>query len=737
MAATADAVLRALERGEPCSRWLLVYDAAGPPEDYRDLLPRCTGMRHVLIVSRDHRWATAAETFAVDVFTRPESAAFLGRRLGKSLTSGDADLLAEGLGDLPIALDQAAVTMDATGLTVDRFLTRLFARVGELLAGDRNLDYPVGLTATTYIALDALREAEPTAYALLRCLSLFSNRYPVPYDLLRVAEQPGSPILSGLPASAPDLARAVEALQRFGLAERDSGAEVIALPPLIAALVRAEMSPAELSAHQHATHLLLAAAAPADPADRRQWPYLGQLAAHVEAANLASCQDAGVRAFALTVLRYLGLSGDPAGSEALARQIVDRWTADSGPGNPDVLTAQLFLSDALRRRGVYAEAANVMTAALTAARRGSGEQAEITLELRRSLGYDLRLRGDFRDALALDRDTLDLHQVAHGWTNPLTLRVATLLGLDLLLCGEYEEAWANLDKAAGRARLAGADQVEALVNARNLLSWARRSGGAYRQAVDISRAAWVSGRASLGAEHRATLRAATGLVISMCRLATPSALEEAASVGTQIADAWRRTAHSDNPDALAALVSLGNVQRERGQLDEARDLAARSYQGYRASFGPDHPVTLGCLGNLALADRLTGNPDAARRHNETALDGHYRRLGVDHACSLAVAVNLASDHADLGESHQARLLGEDALGRARRVLGERHPLTLGCAANLALDLRADGDGDYADRVHATAMSGYLEGLGGGHPDTQAAVERRRIAFDYNPPPLGV
>ena len=104
--------------------------------------------------------------------------------------------------------------------------------------------------------------------------------------------------------------------------------------------------------------------------------------------------------------------------------------------------------------------------------------------------------------------------MAHGWTNPLTLRVATLLGLDLLLCGEYEEAWANLDKAADLALVAGADQVEALVNARNLLSWARRSGGAYRQAVDISRAAWVNGRAGLGAEHRATLRAAPAMAWS-------------------------------------------------------------------------------------------------------------------------------------------------------------------------------------------------------------------------------
>lgn len=104
----ASAVIATLERGQPFSRWLLIFDNADKPEDLKELLPKGPG--HILITSRNHRWheVDVVDTVAVDVFTRPESIEFIRKRVAATISAQDADQLAEELGDLPLALEQAA-----------------------------------------------------------------------------------------------------------------------------------------------------------------------------------------------------------------------------------------------------------------------------------------------------------------------------------------------------------------------------------------------------------------------------------------------------------------------------------------------------------------------------------------------------------------------------------------------------------------------------------------------------
>lgn len=73
------AVLDALRRGDPFSRWLLIFDNADQPEDIMDLIPHGPG--DVLITSRNYRWQSLTDIVPVDVFTRKESRDFLVRRV--------------------------------------------------------------------------------------------------------------------------------------------------------------------------------------------------------------------------------------------------------------------------------------------------------------------------------------------------------------------------------------------------------------------------------------------------------------------------------------------------------------------------------------------------------------------------------------------------------------------------------------------------------------------------------
>lgn len=95
------------------SRWLLVFDNAANPADVTPWLPGGGG--HVLITTRERRWAEVAAPVEVDVLARAESVALLQGRVA-GLADGDAARLADELGGLPLAIAQAAGFMAETGI---------------------------------------------------------------------------------------------------------------------------------------------------------------------------------------------------------------------------------------------------------------------------------------------------------------------------------------------------------------------------------------------------------------------------------------------------------------------------------------------------------------------------------------------------------------------------------------------------------------------------------------------
>ena len=77
----AAATLDALRRGQPYRRWLLIFDNADQPDDFREYIP--VGPGDVLITSRNPEWQASTDTVQVDVFSRDESKEFLSKRAPK------------------------------------------------------------------------------------------------------------------------------------------------------------------------------------------------------------------------------------------------------------------------------------------------------------------------------------------------------------------------------------------------------------------------------------------------------------------------------------------------------------------------------------------------------------------------------------------------------------------------------------------------------------------------------
>ena len=87
-------------------RWLLIFDNATNPTQLEPLLP-ATGSGEVLITSRNSAWHGLADPIAVDLLPRAAAAELSSERSGDS-DQQTAAVLAEELGRLPLALEQAA-----------------------------------------------------------------------------------------------------------------------------------------------------------------------------------------------------------------------------------------------------------------------------------------------------------------------------------------------------------------------------------------------------------------------------------------------------------------------------------------------------------------------------------------------------------------------------------------------------------------------------------------------------
>ena len=174
------------ERG----RWLLVFDNAENPADISRWLPGGGG--HVLITSRERDWAEIAAPVEVDVLARAESVAILQDRV-TGLGAADADRLAAQLGDLPLAVAQAAGFMAETGMPAAQYLELLRTQAGKLLdQAAPGSSYPRSLAAATRLIADRLDGEDPAA-AQLASVCAFLAPEPIPEDLFTSApgELPG------------------------------------------------------------------------------------------------------------------------------------------------------------------------------------------------------------------------------------------------------------------------------------------------------------------------------------------------------------------------------------------------------------------------------------------------------------------------------------------------------------------------------------------------------------------
>ena len=299
-----DAVLELLATGLPDWRWILVFDGADTLADIRPLLP--SGRGHTIVTSRNAEWGGCARTIEVGVFSREESTELLRRRTRGGLTDGDAQLLATALGDLPLAVEQAASWRVGTAMPATDYVELLETSTAKLLETGATGGYELPVAAAWDVSLDWLARDHPVASQLFQLCAFFG---PEPIDPGWLKPHDMDRIVFGT---------AVSVLRRHSLAWFDDRHR-LRVHRLVQTVVRARLTEERRAELRHDVHLALARADRDGPEVRsgraRPSPY-DELLPHALATRAHECDDERVATFWANLGDHVtGLSTPPRSRE--------------------------------------------------------------------------------------------------------------------------------------------------------------------------------------------------------------------------------------------------------------------------------------------------------------------------------------------------------------------------------------------------------------------------------------
>jgi Tetratricopeptide repeat len=703
------------------ARWLLVLDNADGQEAVQRFLPPA-GRGQVLITSQSAVWPRG-QAVEVPPLGTGVAAAFLVNRTGDPDEQAATDLAGE-LDGLPLALEQAAAYIQATGSTLAGYLSLFRDRRADLLARGEVAGHPADVAATLGLALSRLRDDAPAAARLLRLLACLAPE-PIPLALLLsdaqvagelapdVAARVGS--LLGDPVAAGD---AVAALRRYSLVT-PAGDGLVLVHRLVQAITLAQV-PAEAAGQwEQAAAALVEAAVPADPELPATWPVCAVLLPHARAVL-------GLTTSGLSrVGRYLGRSGSYPAARDLFQLIADAYSQDDAYGaeHPDTLTARAHLARWTGEAGDPAGARDQLAALLPIRERALGPEHPSTLATRSYLAHNSGLAGDpagARDQLAT---LVPIRERVLGAEHPDTLAARDNLAR---WTGEAGDAAGARDQFAALLpileQVLGAEHPDALTARRDVASWTGEAGDPAAARDQFAALVPVFIRV-LGPEHPDTVATRNALAAWTGEAGSPAAARDLLA---ELLPVRVRVLGPAHPDTLITRHLLASWTGEAGDQAAARDQYAALLPVVVRVLGPEHPDTLIIQRQLASRTGEAGDPPAARDQYAALLPVLVRGLGPDHPETLMGRANLADWTGRDGSPAAARDLLAELLPMRVRVLGPEHPDTLITRHLLASWTGEAGDAAAARSLLAGLLPVRERVLGPEHRDT--LTTRHELAY---------
>ena len=683
----------------PAADRLIVFDNVEDINHLTGLIPSGDGVRVVATTTNKVGWEDQGwNSIKVGVFDRNTSIEYL-LTVTKSDDHDAADALAERLGDLPLAIAQAAATARHKDLSLARYLKRLKSRGEELvirpIPGDEYTDdVATVLWMAVEAAVDSMKNGtKQMARRQLGALALLAESGVPTRWLAPTKEQSGD--------------------------QQNEGAE----------------HSADEDAHDALTELISRSIVQQTARDRSKTT-IHRLQAQVLRNSWNNNELDDARAAATSLLGSVNISRYPSNDTKARRQealdLVDQLRSIGTQEHSQVLFESPQISEALFQAFSHASDLGLPYEALTlnvavdALEGLLGPDHPDTLASRHNLAYAYQSAGRLGEAVILYEKLFSDRTRILGPNHRDTLASCNNLAYAYESAGRLTDAIALYeDLLVNSVRILGPDHDEAFLSRINLAG-AYMSAGFLTKAIPLYEEALADSVRILGPNHHATLLSRTdlaGAYMSAGRLA------EAITLYQEVHTETKRIRGLINPVSYASSWRLQKAYKATDRLSETFPLFEEIHTDRTFILGPIDHIRLVSRNNLTTINTSAGRlRDLIPMFEKVLLDRQQRVLGPDHPDTLVLRNNLAYVYKSAGFLEDAITLYEQVLADSTRVLGENHPQTLASRINLTYTYRFAGHIVKAINLYEETIVDSTRILGPDHPQTLAS--RNNLAGAY-------
>ena len=411
--------------------WLLVFDNADDPGLLKGYRPSNADGR-VLLTSRAQSFGVVGigKAFALESLAPADAEQFLWARVGRELSrSADDETeavaeLAEELGYLPLALEQAGAYVAQMGTSFGNYLVSYRRRELKLLEkqGPETGDYPNSVATTWLLNFEAVEQQSGAAARVLE-LSAFLASDEIPYELLVLGREAfGLEIAAALAEVAEEplvLDELLAPLARFSLITLEAEKSCYGIHRMVQAVVRDGLV---LEEHKAWLERAVAGFNAVFPEVKfENWERCRRLVKHGEALYDHRPEDSEAWALLLNEVGiYFYYQAEYQRGVTCIKRSLEIREAQLGPEHPSTATSLNNLAELYRSMGRYGEAEPLYARSLEISEAQLGPEYPSTATSLNNLAGLYELMGRYGEAEPLYARSLEIREAQLGPDHPST-----------------------------------------------------------------------------------------------------------------------------------------------------------------------------------------------------------------------------------------------------------------------------------------------------------------------------
>jgi tetratricopeptide (TPR) repeat protein len=556
--------------------WLLVFDNVAGVDDIKNYLPQDrTG--HVIITSRNPNWESIARPYPLKPMKRVDSVQFLMHRTGMRKPDTSVGMLAQALGDLPLAMEQAAACIERTRIDFTGYLKRFETHWAELLGEVKTSgDYPDSVEMTWEISFRQLQEESPQSANLLNLLS-FLGPDAIPRSLIKAGAMTLPEKLANIVMDDIALGETIASLRTYSLIEDDG--QVTSVHRLVGTLVRDRLDEGQRQQWAEAAIKMIVIAFKFDSADLTSWDKCAELLPHALAAAWhAEANNIAPRA-TITVLddagRYLMKRAQFIEAKGLFERAMSLAAGFYGEAHPQVSAIANNLGRVHRQLGNIGDAKECFERSMAIDQEVYGEADPHLAAVFNNYGIVLQEAGDSEGARQQFEWALTVYKTHYGPDHPKVASIVNNLGYVLRGAGDVAGGREHFERALAIARASYGENHPTVANILINLGIVKRLTADLEGAkTDLERALEICETVS-GASHPTVARCCGHLGAVMQDMNALGAARMYFERALQVDEGFYGTVH---PNIAGRAMQLGRVLRALEDKEGAQALFDRATQ---------------------------------------------------------------------------------------------------------------------------------------------------------------